>query len=68
MSVCQGRSYIEAQTKLESVDYTINRHMRFYQDRITETQTNIMCFITIIINREQTLHITLYKYSNVQVS
>ena len=40
MRVCQGRINIEAQTTLESVDYTINRNMRVCKGRINiEAQT-----------------------------
>ena len=42
MRVCQGRINIEAQTTLESVDYTINRNMRVCQGRINiEAQTKL---------------------------
>ena len=42
MRVCQGRINIEAQTTLESVDYTININMKVCQGRIyIEAQTKL---------------------------
>ena len=42
MRVCQGSINIEAQTKLESVDDTINRNMRVCQGRTNiEAQTKL---------------------------
>jgi len=53
MRVCQGRINIEAQTTLESVDYTINRSMRVCQGRINiEAQTRLES-VDYTINRNK---------------